>query len=49
MSYFVDENDKDRTINKNCKSLGCGKIACGYCSKDLNEDGLFPEELKLSL
>ena len=26
------------------KSLGFGKRACGECSKDLDENGLFPEE-----
>ena len=28
------------------KSLGPGKHACGDCSKDLDQHGLFPEELQ---
>lgn len=26
------------------RHLGCGKYACSDCSKDLDENGLFPEE-----
>lgn len=36
--------DKYRTISEGAKSNFGNTVFCGYCAKDLDENGLFPEE-----
>lgn len=35
------------TTHFGAKSAGFGNVFCGYCSEDLDEHGLFPEERRL--
>ncbi len=42
VSYPV--NDKYCVGGKPPKALGFGKYCCHICGKDLDENGLFPEE-----
>ena len=40
----ISRRDNYVTTAKNAKYDCCGKIICGYCAEDLDENGLFPEE-----
>jgi len=43
-SYCPNENDKNATTAVGAKAGFGGEFFCGHCAKDLDEDGLFPEE-----
>ena len=43
VSYNVSNDDK-YCANSPAKSLGFGKYCCRECGRDLDENGLFPEE-----
>ena len=45
VSYNVSKDDKYCTIREGAKaSIGNNVCICGYCSIELDENGLFPEE-----
>ena len=45
VSYPVSPNDEARTIREGGRAgFKVDEIFCGYCAKDLDENGLFPEE-----
>jgi hypothetical protein len=46
VTFKVSDRD-DKLCNTPAKSLGFGQWACSECSKDLDENGLFPNERAL--
>jgi uncharacterized protein YlaI len=46
VSYEV--SDERRVCGKNAKHMGLGTYCCFECGKDLDENGLFPEERALA-
>jgi hypothetical protein len=43
VQYDVRQDDKYVTCGP-VIAMGFGKVCCKFCSKDLDENGLFPEE-----
>ena len=45
VSYDVSANDEHRTILKGARAaFHNDECYCGYCARDMDENGLFPEE-----
>lgn len=49
VSYNVSEYDKHCTILQGAKADFGNQVICGYCARDLDEYGLFPEEISCLL
>lgn len=48
VTYRTSEDDRYITTKEGAVFMGSGEWCCGYCSKDLDEWGLFPEERHLA-